>query len=69
MVASAKEPIIMIDQPIPFTVVDLPISYRVRVATPSLELRKFVVPRNSVQVFSGPPVPEEAPSGLRLKVA
>ena len=59
----------MIDQPIPFTVVDLPIPYRVRVATSSPDLRKFVVPRNTVEVFSQPPVPEEAPSGMRLKVA
>lgn len=60
-----------IDAPIPFTVTDpdAPIPYRVRVGTLSAELRGFVVPRHDVPTFSKPPVPEDRPSGLQLKVA
>lgn len=60
-----------IDRPIPFSVVDLdsPVPYLVRVATPTPEMRSFVVPKIRVQVFTQPPVPEERSSGPRLKVA
>lgn len=53
------------DQPIPYLLNDAPIPYRIRVETPSPELRSFVVPKLSIQP-SAPPAPE---SGLRLKVA
>lgn len=53
------------DKPIPYTVTDMPVPYRIRVDTPSPELRAFVVPRLNVQP-SAPLAPE---SGLRLKVA
>jgi hypothetical protein len=39
-------------QPIPYAVTDLPIPYRVRVCTPSPELRAFVVPKLGVQPVS-----------------
>jgi len=53
------------NRPIPYLVTDLPIPYRVRVATPSRELRDFVVPRLGIQ-GSAPP---DRASGLRLKGA
>jgi hypothetical protein len=49
-------------KPIPYTVTDLPIPYRVRVQTPSPELRAFVVPKLGV-------VPEAPKSGRRLRAA
>jgi hypothetical protein len=62
-----------VDQPIPFTVVDpdAPIPYRIRVATPSVELRNFVVPVLGIQGEMSPPgaIPEERPSEVRLKKA
>ena len=39
------------DQPIPFLVNDMPVPYRVRVDTPSPELRAYVVPRHTIQPF------------------
>ncbi len=67
-----------IDQPIPYAVTDMPIPFRVRVGTPSSDLRSFVVPRLDVPTFSEASVlvdrpsgtlPEERPSETRLKVA
>lgn len=55
-----------IDRPIPFTVTDLPIPYRVRVAAPSAELRGFVAPRHDVQTFTSPPVPGDLARGVSL---
>jgi hypothetical protein len=52
------------NQPIPYAVTDLPIPYRVRVATPSPELRAFVVPYSQPVTFN-----EEPKSETRLKVA
>ena len=53
------------DQPIPYTVTDMPVPYRIRVDTPSPELRSFVVPKLAIQPF----IPGERESGMRLKVA
>lgn len=59
------------NQPIPYTLTDIPVPYRVRVDTPSPELRAFVVPRNTIETFAAPPppIPAAPESGLRLKVA
>ena len=63
-----------VDRPIPYAVTDLPIRYlvndapipyRVRVGTPSAQLRQFVVPRLGIE---GSPFPPEAQSETRLKV-
>lgn len=50
-----------IDQPIPYLVNDDPIPYRVRVTTPSPELRSFVVPRLGILGSETPP--DAPPSG------
>lgn len=56
------------DRPIPHTVTDLPIPYRVRVATASPALRQFVVP--TLGIRGQTELPEaDRPSGTRLKVA
>ena len=59
------------DRPIPYTVTDpdAPIPYRVRVATPSPELRNFVVPKLGIRGFAARPAPVEAPSAVHRKVA
>jgi hypothetical protein len=59
-----------VDQPIPFTVTDpdAPVPYRIRVATPSPELRAFVAPSSRVPTFDAPPPPVAQESGPRLKV-
>lgn len=55
------------DQPIPYAVVDpnVPVPYRVRVCTPSLELRSFVVPVLGIQPL-GHESPRERPSEVRV---
>jgi hypothetical protein len=58
-------PYAVTDSPIPYLVTDLPIPYRVRVGTPSAELRRFVVPKLGIEVTSFPP---DAQSETRLKV-
>lgn len=59
-----------IDPPIPYLVNDQPIPYRVRVSTPSPELRAFVVPKLGIQPVATTTVPVEEPkSETRLKVA
>jgi hypothetical protein len=66
------------NKPIPFALTELaeleldadkPIPYRIRVSTPSPEMRGYVVPRHDVPTFSEPPVPEERPSHTRLVAA
>ena len=61
--------------PIPYTVTDLPIPYRVRVAAPSAELRAFVVPKlgvrptaliSDVQAVGEVPSPPESETRLRV---
>jgi hypothetical protein len=56
-----------LDQSVPYIVTDLPIPYRMRVVTPSPELRAFVVPRLGVQ--GSPFLLDEAPSEVKLRVA
>ena len=46
---------------IPYLVTDLPIPYRVRVATSSSELRAFVVPKLSIQPVATATIPVEEP--------
>lgn len=53
------------DAPIPFLVNDAPVPYRVRVGTPSAEMRAFVVPQLGIE---GTRFPPEAESGARLRV-
>lgn len=57
------------DRPIQYTLsaVDTPIPYRVRVATPSAELRSFVVPQLSIQGRETPELPAERPSEVRMR--
>lgn len=50
------------DRPIPYALTDAPIPYRVRVDTPSPELRAFVVPRLGIQ-------PVELPQEDRIRAA
>jgi hypothetical protein len=65
------------DRPVPFYPTDLPVPYRVRVATASQELRALVVPFSPPFSFCEPAPsdyrPGEVPPGLdsetRLKVA
>ena len=59
------------DRPIQYTVTDpdAPIPYRVRVGTPSAELREFVVPRLGIQGLAAAPVAADRPSDIHLKVA
>lgn len=54
---------------IPYTIVDLDTSipHRVRVDTPSEEMRSFVVPQGAQRFSTTKPVEEK--SGVRLKVA
>jgi hypothetical protein len=54
------------DSPIPYALTDVPIPYRVRVATASPTLRSFVVPRLGIR---GQPEAAERRSEPRLKVA
>jgi hypothetical protein len=44
----------MKDRRIPYLVTDLPVPYRVRVATPSAELRALVVPKLGIQPVAPP---------------
>jgi hypothetical protein len=60
------------DRPIPYAVVDLdaPIPYRVRVATPSHELRSFVAPVLGIEgQTTRDAIPAERSSEIRIRVA
>jgi len=58
------------DRPIPYTLAlseDEPIAFRIRVDSPSVEMRAFVVPAGAKRFSTEPPVEEK--SGVRLKAA
>ena len=55
------------DRPIPYTDIDAPIPFRLRVDPPSAELRAFVVPMGAQRFSTEPPASEK--SGVRLKAA
>jgi len=46
---------------------DMPIPFRIRVESPSAEMRAFVVPAGAKRFSTEPPVEEK--SGVRLKAA
>jgi hypothetical protein len=54
-----------LDQPVPYLVNDMPVPYRVRMMTPSPELRDFMVP---VLGIKGSDIPPEAQSETRLRI-
>jgi hypothetical protein len=61
----APIPYAVTDLPIPYLVNDVPVPYRVRVGTPSPELRDFMVP---VLGIKGSDIPPEAQSETRLRI-
>lgn len=63
--ADAPIPYAVTDLPIPYLVNDLPVPYRLRMGTPSPELRDSVVP---VLGIKGSSIPPEAQSETRLRI-